>query len=300
VGWLRPNEPVLAVEVNGEARAYPVQILIWHEIVNDTVGDVPLAITYCPLCNTAIGYDRRVAGRVLDFGTSGKLYNSDLVAYDRQTRSLWIQFLGESVVGFLAGSQLRAYPVSTVSWGDWRRDHPAEWVLSRDTGYVRDYGTNPYPGYDDIHASPFLFSGTVDGRLAAMARIVGIRQRQQAVAVTLERLRQQPVLVVTVDGAPIVVWLQPGTVSPLSDHMVVGGPDIGATGVFVPILDGKMLHFAPTVGGFRDRETGTTWDVLGRATSGSLSGRRLSPVVHVDTFWFAWAAFLPGTRIVSG
>jgi uncharacterized protein DUF3179 len=298
VGWLKADEPVLAAEVNGEARAYPVQILIWHEIVNDTVGGIPIAITYCPLCNTAIAYDRRAGGRVLDFGTSGKLYNSDLVAYDRQTRSLWVQFLGQAVAGVLTGTQLRAYPVATVSWADWRRANPSGWVLSRDTGFVRDYGTNPYPGYDDIHSSPFLFSGKTDGRLAAMTRVVGIDQGSDAVTVTLDVLRRSRIVEVTVAGQPIVVWLAPGTASALVDSTIAGGPDVGATGAFDPVLDGRALHFDPTPGGFRDRETGTTWDVLGRGVSGPLVNRQLAPVVHVDSFWFAWAAFRPTTRVI--
>ena len=300
VDWLRPNEPVLAVEVGGDARAYPVQILIWHEIVNDTLGGTPVAITYCPLCNSAIGYDRRAAGRVLDFGTSGKLYNSDLVAYDRQTRSLWVQFLGQAVAGVLTGTQLRAYPVSTVSWADWHRAHTQGWVLSHDTGFSRDYGRNPYPGYDDIHAAPFLFSGKTDGRLAAMTRLVGLERGGDAVAVVLDGLRRRRVIDITVGGQAVVVWVRPGTASALSGDNIAGGTDRGATGAFLPVLDGKTLHFATDPAGFRDRETGTTWDVLGRGLAGPLVGRALAPVVHVDTFWFAWAAFRPGSRIVGG
>ena len=299
VSWLRANEPVLAADVLGEARAYPVQILIWHEIVNDTVGGVPVAITYCPLCNTAIAYDRRVGGRVLDFGTSGKLYNSDLVAYDRQTQSLWVQFLGEAVAGAFTGTQLRAFPVATVSWGQWRSDHPTSWVLSRDTGYSRAYGTNPYPGYDDIRASPFLFSGRADGRLAAMTRIVGLRQGGDAIAITLDALRHQHVITTAAGGHPVVVWQVPGTASALASPSVAGGPDVGSTGAFDPTVDGRILHFEPTPAGFRDRETSTTWDVLGRAVAGPLTDRTLTPVVHVDTFWFAWAAFVPSTRIIG-
>jgi hypothetical protein len=299
IAWLRPNEPVLAAEVNGDARAYPVQILIWHEIVNDTLGGVPVAVTYCPLCNTAITYDRRARGRVLDFGTSGKLYNSDLVAYDRQTQSLWVQFLGEAVAGVLTGTQLQGFPVATVSWADWRRDHPAGWVLSRDTGFSRDYGTNPYPGYDDIHASPFLFSGHADGRLPAMTRVVGIRHSGEAVAVTLDDLQRRRVIAVAVGGQPVVVWQLPGTASALGAGTVTAGADVGATGVFDPTVDGRVLHFVPTASGFRDNETATTWDVLGRGVTGPLARRSLTPVAHVDTFWFAWAAFLPATTVIT-
>ena len=166
-------------------------------------------------------------------------------------------------------------------------------------GFQRDYGTNPYPGYDDIHSSPFLFSGKTDGRLGAMSRIVGIDRDGQAVAVVVDRLRRRRMVTFTVGTRPVVAWLVPGASSALAGAAVAGGPDIGATGVFDPVLDGRVLHFEPVTGGFRDQETATIWDVLGRGVAGPLAGRRLSPIIHVDTFWFAWAAFRPATRIIN-
>ena len=299
VSFLSASEPVLALQIGADARAYPVQILIWHEIVNDTVGGVPVAVTYCPLCNSAIAYDRRDAGRVLSFGTSGRLYNSNLVMYDRQTQSLWVQFTGQAVAGVQTGHQLRPYPMQTVSWDEWRTGHPHGWVLSRDTGYTRPYGTNPYPGYDDINSRPFLFSGQVNGRYTAMTRLVGLHYGGDAVAVLLTALQRQRVIDVTVAGQPVTVWWQPGTASALSSTTIAGGPDVGATGAFSPVVDGRRLHFLPVAVGFRDRETGSHWSVLGHADAGPLTGQNLTPVTHEDTFWFVWAAFRPHTRVVS-
>jgi Protein of unknown function (DUF3179) len=179
VDFLDPVEPVLVLELGGEERAYPVQILIWHEIVNDTVGGIPVAVTYCPLCNSALAFDRRAAGRVLDFGTSGMLYNSDLVMYDRQTRSLWPQIQGRAVAGVLTGTTLTPYVVSTVSWGEWRAAHPGDWVLSRDTGHRRDYGRNPYTGYDQPDGSPFAFDGNPRPPSAAAAERRWTRERRR-------------------------------------------------------------------------------------------------------------------------
>jgi hypothetical protein len=300
VNFLRDQEPVIAVNVGGEDRAYPIRILIWHEIVNDTVGGIPVAVTYCPLCNTAIVYDRRVGPKVLDFGTSGKLYNSDLVMYDRQTRSLWVQFLGQAVAGVQTGTLLRAYSAQTLSWADWRRAHRTAWVLSTDTGFGRDYGRNPYPGYDNIQRSPFLYHGEVDGRLAAMTRVVGLRQGGDALAITTDGLHRTPVITTTLAGQPVVVWLKPGTVSPLDHDTVDTGKEVGASGAFQPTVGGRELHFRSAPGGFRDQETGSLWDVQGHATAGPLAGQALTPVAHVDTFWFAWAAFLPSSRLVTG
>ena len=298
VDWLGAREPVLAFEIDGEARAYPVQILTWHEIVNDTVAGVPVAITYCPLCNSAIAYDRRLGDRVLDFGVSGLLYRSDLVMYDRQTESLWVQFLGEAVAGRLTGEELEPISVSTVAWRDWRKAHPDGLVLSRDTGFDRDYGRNPYPGYDDENTEPFLLDQRADPRLPAKARVIGIERGSATAAITFKRLRRARVEEVDVDG-PVTVWHAAGTASGLDDQLVADGIDVGATGAFDPVVDGQLLHFEP-VGKrrFRDNETESTWDVLGRAVEGPLAGRVLAPVVHVDTFWFAWAVFTPDATLL--
>ncbi|MDP9386486.1 MAG: DUF3179 domain-containing protein [Actinomycetota bacterium] len=299
VDWLDDDEPVLAFTHQGDTRAYPVQILTWHEIVNDTVAGIPVTVTYCPLCNSAVAFDRRLDDRILDFGTSGKLYRSALVMYDRQTESLWTHYTGQAVVGRLAGKVLEALPVSTVSWEDFRNAHPDGLVLSRQTGFDRDYGRNPYPGYDDVDTSPFLFEGEVDGRLAAKTRIVGVESGGDAVAITLDLLSERRVVPVTAGGQDLVVWWKPGTASALDSSRVADGRDVGASGVLVPTVDGRTLHFEPAGDEFVDTETGTRWDVLGRAVSGPLEGRSLQAVPHVDTFWFAWAAYLPHTTVLA-
>lgn len=298
VGFLEDDEPVLALEVGDEGRAYPVQVLIWHEIVNDTVDGVPVTVTYCPLCNSAIAYDRRLGDRVLEFGTSGMLFNSALVMYDRQTESLWSHFTGEAVIGHLAGEQVEVLPVATVAWADWRDAHPDGLVLSRDTGFDREYGRNPYPGYDDVDSSPFLFDGEVDGRLAAMERVVGVERGGEAVAVRLDELADRGVIEVDLAGTRLVVWVLPGAVSALDAGSVADGREVGATGVFQPVAGDRSLSFERDREGFVDDETGSRWNVLGEAIDGPLGGSVLDPVAHVDTFWFAWASFQPETEIV--
>ncbi len=298
VDFMEDTEPVLALRIGDDARAYPVQIMIWHELVNDVVGGVPVTVSYCPLCNSAVAYDRRVGERVLDFGTSGLLYQSALVMYDRQTESLWSHFTGQAVAGVLTGTELKLFPMSTVSWADWRKAHPDGHVLSRETGHDRDYGRNPYPGYDDVSTSPFLFEGKVDDRLAAKTRVIGVRDGDASVAVLHDELVQRRIIDVDLAGRRLVVWAKPGTASALDASSLAEGRDVGATGVFVPAAGGRELHFEAARAAFRDRETGSTWGVLGRATAGPLAGQSLEPVEHVDTFWFAWAAFRPDTTIV--
>jgi hypothetical protein len=298
VSFLADDEPVLALEIGGEARAYPVQVLIWHEIVNDTVAGVPVSVTYCPLCNTAVAIDRRVGERVLSFGTSGSLYRSALVMYDRQTESLWSHFTGRAIAGVLTGTELDTHPVATVSWADWRDAHPDGLVLSRDTGHDRDYGTNPYPGYDDVDTPPFLFDGEVDGRLAAKTRVVGTGLDTGPTAIRLDALLDQGVVAFDLDGQPTVVWALPGTASALDAGEIVEGRDVGATGVFRATHDGRVLTFDRVDDGFVDGQTASRWDLFGTAVDGPLAGTRLEPVEHVDTFWFAWAAFAPDTDVL--
>jgi hypothetical protein len=298
--WLIGRSPVIALEVGGRARAYPLAILMWHEIVNDTLGGVPVVVTFCPLCNTALVFERTFAGTVHDFGTTGNLRYSDLVMYDRQTESWWQQATGEAIVGELTGQRLTFLPAQIVSLDDFEAAHPGGDVLSRETGYSRDYGRNPYVGYDTVDQDPFLFDGVLDGRLAPKERVVTVGAGQDATGFPLSELRKVGVASGRVDGEPIVVFWAPGTASALGPSTIGDGADVGATGVFRPDLDGRMLSFeragdegAPIT----DRETGSTWSISGVAAGGPLAGSRLQPVVHGDHFWFAWAAFAPQTTI---
>lgn len=299
VDWLGETEPVLAFELGGEARAYPLQVMTWHELVNDVVGDVPVTISYCPLCNSALAYDRRLGDRILDFGTSGKLYNSSLVMYDRQTESLWTHFDARAVVGHLTGEQLVTYPVATTSWADFRDAHPDGLVLSRDTGLSRPYGTNPYAGYDDVNESPFLYRGPVDGRLPAMARVIVVRGDGPAVAIVQETLFDELVIEFEAHGRDLVALLLPGTVSGLETDTTFNGRDVGATGVFVPSIGGASVDLEPTDTGFVDSISGSTFDIFGTALDGPLVGAQLEAVEHLDTFWFAIGAFDPDTVVVG-
>lgn len=299
ITFLDPGEPVLALEIGGEARAYPVQLLIWHEIVNDTVGGIPVAVTYCPLCNSALAFDRRAAGRVLDFGVSGLLYNSDLVMYDRQTRSLWPQIDGRAVAGALTGTELTPYAVTTLTWAEWWQAHPDGWVLSRDTGHQRDYGRNPYVGYDTPGGDPFLFDAEADPRLPPKTRVLALHEEGDAVAVVLDQLATDRVLEIDLGGRAVVLLARPGLISALDTPVLADGRQVAATGAYQPVVDGRRLTFTADGGQFVDAQTGSRWNLLGQAIDGPLRGRRLTAVQHVDTFWFAWAAFQPDTRLIQ-
>jgi Protein of unknown function (DUF3179) len=296
-GWLRGNEPVLALEIEGDARAYPLQILMWHEIVNDVVGGKAVAVTYCPLCNSALVFLRVVAGMTLDFGTSGKLYRSDLLMYDRQTHSLWAQMEGRAVVGDRAGTRLAPVPANTIAYEDFKAIFPQGRVLSRETGHWRAYGRNPYEGYDQPDSSPFLFRGEPDRRRPPKERVVGIVVGEVAKAYPWPVLEQRSVIQDTVAGMRLVIFHHAGALSALDDRVIASSRAIGATAVFSPIMDGQVLTFERAPGGFRDRETGSLWNFLGLAVEGPAAGKRLRPIPHVDAFWFAWAAFNPKTAL---
>ncbi len=296
--WLGDREPIVVFQHGGEVRGYPWQILIWHEIVNDVVGGQPVSITYCPLCNTAIAFDRRLGDRLLDFGTTGKLRHSDLVMYDRQTETWWQQATGEAIVGELTGETLRFLSAPTVSWSDFKREYPDAQVLSRDTGFNRPYGQSPYSGYDT--GRPFLFRGPTDGRLPVMARVVVVRIGDDAFVYPMSTLAREKAINHEVGGTPVVLFHREGTASAVDARTIDEGRDVGAANVFERTVDGRTLNFERDGDGFRDEETGSRWTFFGDAVDGPLTGKRLRPAVHYIPFWFAWAAFAPDTPIYGG
>ncbi len=294
--WLESREPVALVQFNDDARVYPLRILTWHEVVNDEVDGEPIAVTYCPLCNSAVAFKRTVNGQVLRFGTSGLLRNSDLVMWDRQTESLWQQITGEGIVGELAGTQLEFVPMGIVSWEDVQDRFPDAKVLSRDTGFAAPYGQNPYFGYDQGLLGTFLFDGEIDGRFPAFERVVGVRVGETTRAYPFSALSEKRAANDVVAGEPVlVVWGASDTASALDDRDIAEGRSVGTGLAYLRTVDGQVLTFeaGDREDTFVDAETGTTWDLFGIALSGPLEGQRLTTAVHTNELWFAWAAFNP-------
>ena len=216
---IAPTEPVISLTVDGARRAYPLAVLIWHEIVNDTIAGRPVAVTYCPLCDAALVFDRRVGGRVLDFGTTGLLRFSDLVMWDRQTESWWQQFLGEAMVGELTGERLAMLPSRVESFERFAAGGPGGEVLMPNDPAFRSYGSNPYAGYDGAHW-PFLFRG--EYKLAAvppLARVAMVGKR----AWTVDLLKQEK----RIEAGDLVLEWAPGQNSALDKGVIAEGRDIG-------------------------------------------------------------------------
>ncbi len=290
--WLGDREPVILYRREGKARVYPLQILTWHEIVNDTIAGRPVAVTYCPLCNTGMVFDRRFDEEVLEFGVSGRLIYSNMIMYDRQSESWWIQATGQGIAGDYAGQRLRLLPSSMLSWQDVREAYPEAQVLSRDTGHRRNYGRNPYVGYDSADA-PFLYRGPEvvpqDGN--PMERVLTVYHGEAVEAVQYRRLQEQRLVELQLDGRRVVVFWQRGTASALDAQRVPEGREVGSAVAFYPEIGGKTLSFESEGERFVDRQSGSTWDITGRAVDGPHAGAQLEQALSVEHFLFSYRAF---------
>ena len=172
--YLQPNDRVIGVELDGIARAYPIAILNWHEVVNDEINGQKYAVTYCPLCGTGVAFRSNVAGNITEFGVSGLLYNSDVLLYDKKTESLWSQIMGEAVAGKLLGEKLNPIPISHTTWRDWLARHPKTKVLSTETGYSRDYDRNPYQGYEQSRQLFFAVNNRAPETYHPKEQVIGL------------------------------------------------------------------------------------------------------------------------------
>lgn len=301
--WLDDREPVIALRVTGEARAYPLQILMYHEIVNDTVADIPVAVTFCPLCNASIVFERSVLTddelQVLDFGTTGRLRNSDLVMYDRQSESWWQQFNGHGIVGKYTDVVLSQLPSQIVSFAEVRQHLPDARILSTDTGFSRPYGNNPYRGYDDIDSNPFLYRGELDTRLPPMERVLSIAGKQQTQLIPLTPLANRPVVNLLIDDMPITVFAASTAASALDAERIALSRAIPAAAAYLGTLNDQLLTFSLHEGVIVDDQSGSQWNAFGQAIAGKHKGQQLQQLDKGVHFVFAWLAFDPQAVIID-
>ena len=263
-----------------------------HEIVNDVIDGVPVLVSYCPLCASAIVYSRELDGDTLLFGNTSALHESDMVMYDHETGSYWFQVLGEAIVGPLTSKRLTLIPSVTTTWGRWKEQHPNTRVLSRDLGLLDGGVGNPYArdsfvGYDErLNQGRFAFPVTeekLDDRLRAGDRVIAIEVEGEHKAYPLSA-QSDSVVNDTVGGLGVLVILR------------AEGPTAAA---FLSAFDGRPLTFELRDGSVFDSETGTRWDDGGRAVSGPLVGSRLTPLPSRASFWFSIAGALPGIELHS-
>lgn len=255
-----------------------------------------MAVTFCPLCNSSIVFERRVADDVLRFGVSGNLRNSDLIMWDDATQSWWQQVTGEAIVGVYTGTKLQIVPSLVTGLGAFATQYPDGRVLSRDTGFGRSYGRNPYVGYDS-EPQPFLFEGELDPRLPATAHILAGVVNGVAVAYPFSVLAEARVINDTVGGVPVVALWQPGAVSALDASSIDQSRDTGMASLYSRVVGEQELTFLFEGGQIRDEQTGSLWNVFGVAVTGELTGSQLVRQMAAPHFWFAWAAFRPDTLL---
>ena len=295
--WLDDKEPLIAVNLNGMSKAYPLQILMFHEIVNDRIGRTPLLVSFCPLCYSGIVFDRTINGMAVNFGVSGLLRNSDMVMYDQLSESFWQQFTGEAIVGDFTGTKLDMIPSQIISLQQFKDNFPEGLILSKDTGFDRPYGMNPYLNYDAEDATPFLFDGKIDNRLAPNEKVVAIRTPNNAKAYPYSVTLNKNVINDNFDGKEIVIFHLPGTLSSMDERYIEDSKDVGSTGVFIRSINDKLLNFSFTDNKILDDETGSGWSITGKCISGELEGEQLERIPHGDYFSFAWFAFNPESLV---
>lgn len=284
------TDRVLGVEVGGTARAYPLRILWWHEIVNDTLGGQPVLVSYSPLSGSGVAFDPRVGDQPRQFGVSGLYFENNLMMFDAQTQSLWSQLSLGAQCGPARGTELRRVPVIETTWGDWRDRHPETTVLSTGTGHIRDYGSNPYGEYSEPDNGSTVFpSSPWSPARPPKEPVLGVREGTSSVAYPFGVLDTAGVSVAvndTLAGRPILVAFH---------H------ESGTARAYDRRVEDQTLDFTladPDALTLTDQQTGSTWNALGRATAGPLAGKQLAPLTDAWVlFWFSWSVFQPNTRI---
>ena len=274
------SDIVIGLELNGDVRAYPLSILVWHEIVNDEVGGIPVAVPYCPLCYTSQVFERVIDGEAVEFGTTGKLYQSNLLMYDRLTDTYWSQGLGTAVMGPLSGDSLYRVPFDIMSWEDWRATYPETVVLGTDTGHAHTYGVDPYGSYYTEPGIMFPVDNQ-DERMHPKEIIVGL-----GVDGIHKAYRQADV------EAEVVIN---DSVGDTDVFLLSIYPD--NTRVFERTVNGQTLQFAYEDGRIFDVHTDTEWNYNGLAVSGMFAGERLPRLPIEPGFWFEWTVFYPDTLV---
>jgi len=301
------REPVIAIEINEEAKAYPLNVLTFYEISNDSLGGVPILATYCPLCNSGLVFNRKLKHNdkeyLLEFDVSGMLRKSDMIMLDRNTETLWQQLMGVGIVGDLDEAQLEILPSMIISVEEFFMHYPNGKILSNkaDAEYMKkQLGKNPYKGYDNLESNPyerFFDKKNIDKRLPAMERVVDIESNGKYKVYAFSTIRKKGVINDTFQSKNVVLFHQKGTVSILDESNVSESKDIGSVTVFSRYVNGKTLTFKRKKGNFIDNETGSFWDSTGYCYYGKLENNQLQIEPHSNHFAFAWLAFHPETEI---
>lgn len=297
-GYLQPGEPVFGISIGGESRAYPLRIMDWHEMANDVVGGVPFSLAYCTLCGSGIAFDQRAAdGMAFTFGSSGLLYRSNKLMYDRQTRSLWNQFTGEPVIGDLVGTgiRLRRLPVVVTSWQAWREQHPETTVLDISTGFDRRYELGAAYGEYFASAATLFPVPLRSERLPPKERVYGLTVGDASVAYPVGVLSSRRVTNDVVGTTPVTLVATRGSLTVHPDG--AGADSVYEVGgeVRAYASGGRLFRPGPDPGAVLDA-AGAEWAVTEGALVGP-EGEQLVRLNGIQSYWFAWFQFFPRTDV---
>lgn len=286
--FLSDDSIVFGVVIGEEKRAYTKEVLVFHEIVNDDFDGKPVLVTYCPLCGTAIAFDPVIDGNAVRFGTSGKLLNSNLVMYDELTESYWTQVGGKAIIGDLTGVKLDQISIDTLLYKDWKRLHPDSKILSRETGFARPYGLDPYGDYY-INDRLIFNVGVTDDRLHPKDVISGIEIDGNHKAYPVKDVDEVGLVNDEFEGVKLLIT---------KDPTISVGPEVNPVQIFDRTVNDEELEFEIVDGILKDVQTGSEWDFnTGISTSGEHEGDQLERIIRESDFWFNWVAFHPETEL---
>ncbi|MDW7693388.1 DUF3179 domain-containing (seleno)protein [Flammeovirgaceae bacterium SG7u.111] len=301
-GVYSPDEPMLVVTEGHIEKAYPVSVLIYHNIINDGVGRKNVAVTFCPLSGSIAVYNRKVVHndktQVLSFGTTGVLRYANMVMYDHETETWWQQLDGDAVAGEFAGAKMEIVPFKILSYKRYYELYPYGLVMANNIDETVRYGTNPYYRYDDIKKpKPFLYSGLVNDRLPAMQRVLSIQSMGEYFIYPLSYVSVAGVLNDTPNDNFVVIFYEDNVLSPLDEEYIKDSKDIGTAVVFSSMVEGKRLTFKKENGKFIDDQTGSVWDITGKCDKGEYKGKQLKLMPYGLHFSFSPLLIRPQSRI---
>jgi hypothetical protein len=301
--YLMPQEPVVVLIHGVQARAYPVRYLLWHQVVNDTLSDTPVVITFSPLTGTTYAFIQPIINnQPSQMAAAPPTGDSSLILTDLATHSSWPQLDATATSGPMKGSRLTSLPVNVVPWSDFSTAYATASFMLPPVGSTLPYRQTPYPGYDRMAEPPNTFTDSVDVRLAPMTRILGVTVGGAHTAFPFGDLRtvarsRITAVNLTIGNNPLLVTWRAGTRSLMDSYSLSASRDVGSANGYSAVLGGRLLTFEVKDRQLVDNETGSAWNNFGQAISGPLAGQALTPVEATSSFWFSWAHQHPDTTV---
>lgn len=276
--YLKDNDRILALKYEGIVKGYPSKILDRHEIVNDFFGEKPVLVSYCPLCGTGIAFKRQVNGETVEFGVSGRLYNSNLIMYDRKTSSFWQQITGKAIVGELTGKKLEQIPMDTMQWKDFKKRFPEANVL-KGVYPTTIYESYPYGDYEESNEVFFPVKNK-NNKYKAKEWVYGLEINGKTKVWPEKEVNKANIINDELAGKKI---------------LIVKNPETNTIKFFERTINNKTLEFTIVNGKLKTKDESSEWGFEGNALSGKLKGKKLKQIPVIRSFWFSWVALHPNT-----